>query len=322
MKKEMEVKNFKTTVEAHFAAGMVYGSPGTDGTFLSNYWSWVKNNHALLSMFLASRYHYLSRIDRRMIFFHVICISLLITTYASKSNTTVRFVQLQGCASRVNTSDPMCSPDLKDWQSDVRLCCVGNCRGPANINRGPYENDKALEEHRVAGTLFVKEEFCAEYDGLWQDASYFDECQKQVDDWDKKSFEWSLRIGLTMTVIELVLFHLGSCVCCIGRKNEEIWQYFADKILFLIFIPSLISIGFSIFHMTKIVNQWEVLGEFVLGKFLSWCYFFALNGNPLIIYCFFNRHKKIFQKLYGDSALTIPNDDFETKSGIAMGEMK
>ena len=79
-----------------------------------------------------------------------------------------------------------------------------------------------------------------------------------------------------------------------------------------------------VFHLSHDQNRKSMGGSrrICSGKVLKLVLLFCLNGNPLIIYCFFNRHKKIFQKLYGDSALTIPNDDFETKSGIAMGEMK
>jgi len=57
----------------------MYGNPGTDGTWMSNFWSQVKNEHPILSIFLIHPEHPFTGPERFLVLFCTLCFSLFLT---------------------------------------------------------------------------------------------------------------------------------------------------------------------------------------------------------------------------------------------------
>ena len=66
----------------------VYGNPGTDGTFLSNYLFRLKNDHPVLGIFFCHPLHPFSRVERVLSLFVTSCFALMLSCFfnSDKSN--------------------------------------------------------------------------------------------------------------------------------------------------------------------------------------------------------------------------------------------
>ncbi|CAN0299172.1 unnamed protein product [Laminaria digitata] len=77
--------------------GNIYGLPGSDGTKWSNFNEWAKNQHPVLSMFMAHELHPFSRAERLSVMMCYLCWAFFITVMFEQSNSDYAEICNPGC---------------------------------------------------------------------------------------------------------------------------------------------------------------------------------------------------------------------------------
>jgi hypothetical protein len=76
----------QTTLENMLVMGKVYGNPGTDGSWWSNFKFFVLNKHPILGIFYAHHEHPFSRKERLAALFATTCWTLCVASYLNNNN--------------------------------------------------------------------------------------------------------------------------------------------------------------------------------------------------------------------------------------------
>eukprot|EP00904_Undaria_pinnatifida_P010730 jgi/Undpi1/6788/HiC_scaffold_21.g09265.m1 len=87
----------KDRIVAMLLKGSIYGLPGSDGTRWGNFCEWAKNQHPVLSMFMAHELHPFSRSERLSVMMCYLCWAFFITVLFEQSNSDSAAICDPGC---------------------------------------------------------------------------------------------------------------------------------------------------------------------------------------------------------------------------------